>query len=93
MARVRIEQLSRLIELLGEEVEIELENPLVLRKFLERIADGREEVMEGLFSGGKLNPDVFIVREDVCISLIQGIDKAIIEDQDEISIHQVGAGG
>jgi hypothetical protein len=93
MAKVRIEQLSRLIELLGEEVEIKLEDPLVLRKFLERIANGREEIMEGLFSGGKLNPDVFIVRKDVCISLIQGIDKAIIEDKDEISIHQVGAGG
>jgi len=93
MAKVRIEQLSRLIELLGEEVEIKLERPLVLRKFLERLAGDRQEIREGLFSGDRLNPDIFIVKGDTCISLQQGIDRVIIEDSDEISLNQVGAGG
>jgi hypothetical protein len=38
MTRVRIEQLSRLIELLGEEIEVKIEQPLLLRDFLEQIA-------------------------------------------------------
>lgn len=93
MAKIRLEQLSRLIELLGEEVEIKLERPLVLRKFLDRLAGDRQEVRAGLFSGDRLNPDIFIIRGDVCISLQQGIDRAVIEDGDEISLHQIGAGG
>jgi hypothetical protein len=93
MAKVRIEQLSHLIELLGEEIEIKLERPLVLREFLERLAGDRQEVIEGLFSGNRLNPDIFIVKGETCISLQQGIDRAIIEDSDEISLHQIGAGG
>lgn len=93
MARVRIEQLSRLIELLGEEIEVKLEHPLLLRDFLERIAGGRQDIREGLFLGEKLNPDIFIIKGETCISLQQGLDEAIIEDSDEISLHQVGAGG
>jgi hypothetical protein len=93
MAKVRIEQLSRLIELLGEEFEVSLERPLLLREFLERLAGDSQELKEGLFLGNRLNPDVFILRGHTCISLQQGLDKAVIEDSDEISLHQVAAGG
>jgi hypothetical protein len=93
MAKIRIEQFSRLIELLGEEIEVKLEQPLLLMDFLERIAGGQQDIREGLFLGKKLNPDIFIVKGETCISLQQGLDEAIIEDSDEISLHQVGAGG
>jgi hypothetical protein len=88
-----IEQLSRLIELLGEEIEVKIEQPLLLRDFLEQIAGERQGIREGFFLGDRLNPDIFILKGETCISLRQGLDEAIIEDSDEISLHQVGAGG
>jgi hypothetical protein len=93
MVRVRIVQLSRLIDLLGEECEVKLDKRLTLREFLSKLAGDREEVREELFLGDRLSPDIFIMKGDVCISLQKGIDKAIIEDGDVLSMHQVAAGG
>jgi hypothetical protein len=62
MAKIRIEQLSRLIELLCEEIEVKLEQPLLLRDFLERNAGSRQDIREGLYLDDKLNPDIFIVE-------------------------------
>jgi hypothetical protein len=75
MATVKIVQLSRLIELLGDEVKVKLEQPLVLRKFPEALAGNRQEVREWIFSVNRLSPDIFIIRGNTCISLHEGIEK------------------
>lgn len=90
---MKIELLYRLIALIGEEVEVKLEHPVTLREFLEKLADGNPDVREELFYKDKMSPNIFILRGNSCISLQQGLDKAIIHDNDIISIHQVGAGG
>ena len=93
MAKVKFVNLVCLSELLGEEVEIRLKKPLVLRDVLEILASKNREARKWLFLGDRLNPDIFILRGDISISLRNGIDRAIIEDSDEITIHQVAAGG
>ncbi len=93
MAKVKFVNVQCLIDLFGEEVVVDLEGPVVLREFLEILAGRNQKAREWLFSGNRLNPDIFILKDDISISLRNGIDRELINDSDVITIHQIAAGG
>lgn len=91
VVRIKIHNLLR--ELIGEEVEVRLDDQsATLGEVLERLCRGNTGARKWLFSGDEISRDLIILINNTGMNFL-GYGKAKVKDEDEILILPAIAGG